>query len=179
MRRLSLCLLALLWATIAFADSINVGPTATGTAATGQIPGTATNDSAAAGKVGEYLTANLTGGSAVNITPSGTAVNATSIALTAGDWDVGGTVCFRPGATTNVTVLQGSVSSTTATIDFTAGNFAQVATAGTVLSTDNCIVVPTVRFSTAGTPTIFLVASGTFTVSTLGGYGGIRARRVR
>lgn len=40
--------------TPAFADSAFVAPTATGTAATGQIPGTTTNDSANAGNVGEY-----------------------------------------------------------------------------------------------------------------------------
>lgn len=41
-----------------YADSSFVAPSATGQAATGQIPGTATNDNAAAGKVGEYVSAS-------------------------------------------------------------------------------------------------------------------------
>ncbi len=48
----------------AFADSAFVAPTATGTAATGQIPGTATNDNATAGNVGEYAESVVTAASA-------------------------------------------------------------------------------------------------------------------
>lgn len=44
----------------AFADSGFVAPTATGTAATGQIPGTTTNDSPTAGNVGEYQSSTTT-----------------------------------------------------------------------------------------------------------------------
>lgn len=45
---------------------VGPNPTATGTAATGQIPGTATNDSATAGNVGEYATAAAWNGAATN-----------------------------------------------------------------------------------------------------------------
>lgn len=48
------------WLAIApvYADSSFVAPSATGQAATGQIPGTATNDNATAGNVGEYRSAS-------------------------------------------------------------------------------------------------------------------------
>lgn len=51
----------------------------------GQIVGTATNDNAAAGNVGEYVESVF---SAVNATTSTNWGDATSISLTAGDWDV-------------------------------------------------------------------------------------------
>lgn len=58
-----------LWLTIgsAFADSAFVAPTTVGTAAPGQIPGTATNDAACTGCVGEVRTA-LTGDSSATAT---------------------------------------------------------------------------------------------------------------
>lgn len=57
MRNLALFLSFWLGIAPALADSSFVAPTATGTAATGQIPGSATNDSANAGNVGENATA--------------------------------------------------------------------------------------------------------------------------
>jgi predicted nucleic acid-binding protein len=68
----------------------------------GQAPATQTNDSAAAGKVGEFITSNIVVGSAVALT-TGTAANVTSVSLTAGDWDVCGEVDLSTAATTNVT----------------------------------------------------------------------------
>lgn len=56
----------------------------------GQIPGTLTNDSAAAGRIGEFSESNIASGSAVAIGSSslGAATNITSLALTPGDWNV-------------------------------------------------------------------------------------------
>lgn len=71
--RFSVWLLSL-WLAVypALADSAFVAPTATGTAATGQIPGTTTNDNASAGNVGQYVVAsngeNGTGAASVTIT---------------------------------------------------------------------------------------------------------------
>src|SRR5215472_14162674 len=58
---------------------------------TGGIVGVNGASNAAAGNIGEYVTASLAQGSAVNL-PGGTATNLTSISLTAGDWDVFGVV---------------------------------------------------------------------------------------
>src|SRR4029077_4886616 len=52
-----------------------------------QLLGTATNDNATAGNVGEYIESVIPAGAAIAIT-SATNTNLTSISLTAGDWDV-------------------------------------------------------------------------------------------
>src|SRR5260221_11377663 len=73
--------------------------------------GSTTNDSAVAGNIGEIVTATLATGSAVVLTTNTTA-NVTSISLTAGDWDVTGTVVFKFGAITSYTNLVGGTSNT-------------------------------------------------------------------
>lgn len=151
----------------------------------GQYSGTATNDSAAVGKVGEFITATVATASAVSLT-STTAANVTSVSLTAGDWDVTWVVDFKPGATTSVTLMAGSISLTTATHNTQAGGsgigteaFIVEDIAANVLGADFAQVGPTVRCSFSSTQTVYLVASSTFTVSTMGAYGTIRARRAR
>jgi len=146
---------------------------------TSGITGTTTNNNANAGAVGEYVQSVLATGSSVTLA-TGVTSNVTSISLTAGDWDVTGAVDFTFGATTSYTNLIGSVSSTSATIGGQDSKFdfetpAAVPTAGA----DATFPLPVVRFSLSGTTTVFLVAQGTFTVSTLKAYGTIRARRIR
>jgi hypothetical protein len=153
-----------------------VVPTATGTAATGQIPGTTTNDNAAAGKVGEVITANVVVGSAIPLTTA-TAANVTSISLTAGDWELSGCVGFTQGATTTVSIMFGGVSATSATLAGL-GTYWQ-AGSGITAAGDLISSFPTNRVSLAGTTTIFLVARGDFATNTLSAYGLIRGRRVR
>lgn len=149
-----------------------VGPTAIG--------GTTTNDNAATGQYGEFITAGIGSGSAVSLTTN-TPANITSITLGAGDWDVTGVVSYQFGATTSYTNLIGDMSATTATLDGIATHYfdyetaAQVPTAGS----DQTWSLPTARFSLSTSTTIFLVAQATFTVSTLKAYGNLRARRVR
>lgn len=143
------------------------------------IVGTATNDNAAAGSVGEYIESSVPVGSVVALT-STTAKTVTSITLSAGDWDVSGDVYISPAATTSMTQTAGSISTTTNTIDFSPGRFSQkvfsaVITAGFGISEP----IPPTRFSVTGSTTVFLVAQATFTISTNGAYGIIRARRVR
>lgn len=147
--------------------------------------GTATNDSAAAGFVGEFVTATVATASAVSLT-TGTAADVTSISLTAGDWDVSWVVDFKPGATTSVTSLKSSISLTTATLNTQAGGsgigteaLALFDTAANVLGADFSLAGGPVRCSFASTQTVYLVASATFAVSTMAAYGTIRARRAR
>lgn len=163
------------------------GPTFTGTVTipTGSqitkpnIIGTATNDNAAAGSEGEYISATLTSGSAITLTTATTA-NVTSISLTAGDWDVTGTVAYQFGATTSYTILIHGVSTTSITIG-SQGTYALILTPATVPTNAADVVwtVPTVRLSLSATTTVYLITQGTFSVSTLKVYGIIRARRVR
>lgn len=142
------------------------------------IPGVTTNSNAPAGYLGEYVSSTVAAPGAALTTA--TTANVTSISLTAGDWDVTGVVDFRFGATTSYTNVTGGISTASATLGgqdtgFDFATPAQVPTA----AADQAWTVPTVRLSLAATTTVYLVAQGTFTVSTLSAYGTIRARRVR
>lgn len=145
-----------------------------------QLPGTATNDNANAGNVGEYIESVIVSGSAVSLVTV-TAKDVTTISLTAGDWDVDCVINFITVATTSVTSIQSSISATLNTLDTTPGKLntnyfaAVVPTAGTTLTS----TIPPYRLSLSGITTVHLVALGVFTASTLTAYGIIRARRVR
>ena len=141
--------------------------------------GTTTNDNAPAGYVGEFVTSTVAVGSAVALT-TGTTANVASLSLTAGDWDVRGQVDYRAGATTSITILKQGVSTTSATLgsqdSFTTNVFAAVVPTA---SNDIGNTFRQQRISIASTTTIYLVASATFTLSTLSAYGTISARRIR
>lgn len=143
------------------------------------ISGTNTNDSAAAGKVGEYIESVV---GATNAPTTGQFGDLTSISLTAGDWDVTGTIHFEMnGASTSG--IQIGISSTS-------GN----SSAGTVLGSSRFngswtasalapltfdAYVPSYRISLSGTTTYYLKYLVTYTVATPQGQGRISARRIR
>lgn len=145
----------------------------------GQIPGTTTNDNAAAGRVGEYPSSPVAFVSAVGLT-TGAGKTITSLSLTPGDWDVTINGQFATALTTSVTVLGMSISFVTDTMDFTPGRFNNRDSAAFVpgVSTETVNVGP-YRVSLAVTTTIYMVALGGFTVSTLKGWGLLSARRMR
>lgn len=142
--------------------------------------GTPTNDAAAAGFIGEYATASLASGSATSLTTV-TAKTIISVSLTAGDWDVTGSVQYIPAATTTTAYVQQGISTTNNTLGgegtFTSSSGGNLS--GTVLGSLISENVPVVRLSLAATTTVYLVAKASFAVSTETGYGTIRARRVR
>ena len=140
------------------------------------ILGTVTNDSAAAGVLGEYLSANLSSGAALSLTTA-TPLSIISISLTAGDWDVGAACAFHGSGTTNVAYLTASISAANNTL----GSLGQLSTISpaTVFTVDQLINSPTTRISIATTTIIYLVAQSGFTISTLTAYGLIWARRAR
>jgi len=142
----------------------------------GAVSGTITNDLAAAGVIGEYISASVVSGSAISLTTS-VAANVTNIALTAGDWNVSGVIGFQGSGTTNVTYLQSSISSVSAT-NGTLGQLSALSPVA-VIPSDQLVATPSVRISLAAPATIYLVAQGNFTVSTLKAYGFISARRAR
>ena len=148
---------------------------ATGTITPNQtngIVGTTTNNNANAGSVGEVITST---GSSVALT-NATAANIASISLTAGDWDVWGSVGFVPTTVTSIALIAASISPTSATqvsipnitllnLPFTVGN--------------QSIVAPTQRISLATTTTYFLVATINYAGGTEAATGTITARRRR
>lgn len=143
----------------------------------GQLPGTATNDSASAGNIGQIIESTILVGSAVPIT-SGASANITSIALTAGDWDVRGTTYTASSGSVTWTEIQGGSNTTSATLP-TAGNGQGYRWGG---STTGQISqsIGTARFSVSSNTTVYLVINGTWTGGgTATAYGTIQARRMR
>lgn len=160
-------------------------PLTVGPLASSQIAGTGTNDSAASGNLGEFISSSVVIGSAVALTTN-VPVNITSISLTAGDWEVQGDIYFTGAATTTVIYQASCVSQTTGTFDLTVGNFNIAPGYGSVpfgATTGNTsgigILTPVIRKSLASTTTMFLVAQSGFGVSTQSAFGVIRARRAR
>jgi len=144
-----------------------------------QLPGTATNDSASAGNLGEYVSSTVLAGSAVALTTS-TAADLTSISLTAGDWDVSGAVFFQPGGATVTTLILGWASASSATLPTAPNSGAENLWSGSSAAGNaNSSNFGPGRFSLSGTTTIYLSTYASFTGGTNSAYGIIRARRVR
>lgn len=157
----------------------------------GQLLGTNTNDAAAAGYVGEYTQQSTLYASRFAITSAtGTNVPANPIVLTAGDWDISAIIAYDPAATTSITRILGSISTTSATISASSTywvpntneivvGWSQAAAVPGGLQSG--IVFPTYRVTVANgaTLTLYLVAYFVFSVSTCKVWGSYWARRVR
>lgn len=149
-----------------------------------QLPGTATNDDANAGNVGEYMENNLATGSAISLT-TGTVANIVTITLTPGDWQVGANLYCNGASTTGVGRCEGSVSATSATQDTTNGRVTQFpfgAAANTLTPFANAPIAVNVgpaRFSVSSNTQIWGNVVAAFNTSTANAYGKIWARRVR
>lgn len=134
--------------------------------------GTVAGDDAAAGDIGEYLTATASG---IALTTS-TMADIVTLPLTAGDWDVWGMVAFTPAPTTGPRLvfcsvgpasLTSGVFSTSLPATFTTGQNLAIGTGGVE------------RFSLAAAGNAYLVGLSTFITSTMTAGGVISARRVR
>lgn len=150
---------------------------------TNLIPGTTTNDNAAAGNIGEFVTAAVASGSSVALGAAG--VNVTSISLTAGDWDVSASMIVNnlsgAGTLQTLAVSINTVSGALSTPGLTSYAGAPVNVVASNLNNNTFgVSVGPHRMSLASTTTVFMVGgfgnSGAFTIN---GYGTIRARRVR
>lgn len=148
----------------------------------GQRIGTATNDAAAAGNVGEYVESVVLSGAAVALVTA-TGKTITSISLQPGDWDIDGVAVLFPANTTNVTQLAASISGSTNNTDTTPGRYAEppFPSTGFVYNGTKAphIPLPTQRVSISVATTYYLVALAAFTVAGVSAFGTIRARRVR
>lgn len=146
------------------------------------IKGTAGADSAQAGSIGEVITATVATGSSISLT-SVTSANVTSISLTAGDWDVWGSVAFTLGSTTTMGYLSGGINTTSATLPLNNAGVCTWAGAGTNatidVTVDSVITIMPVRINISTTTTVYLVARAKFGTSTCKAYGTIYARRHR
>ena len=177
-----------LWDAFYLGNSITLVPPipanlgGTGTESLGQLPATATNDSATAGNLGEEIESLVASGSALPLTTN-TAANVTSVSLTAGDWEVWGTAQFSFAATTNVTDADASISLTSAMLDATADRYVAFpyTGAGIVPGSGFPLTLKSgpIRVSLSTTTTIYMVGRLQFSVSTATLWGAIVARRMR
>lgn len=141
------------------------------------LKGTNTNDSPNTGDIGEYIKANAFN---VNAAASTNPFNVTSIALTAGDWDVSGTVAgIVNGAT--ITAFHGSINTVSATLGTNGTTPGIVDKISRVPTTTDfaCIEFPPKRYSLSGSSTVYLVSQYTYSAGTPQTHGEIQARRVR
>ena len=155
-----------------------------------QVIGTGTNDNAAAGIVGEFITTTVAVGSAITLFTV-TVSNIATITLTSGDWDVSAVIDFNlTGAT--ATDFRGGPSLTINVLPTQPGGTTGNGTLGTdalIINPSNFItitdlltlIIPPVRVqvSSAGTAQVFLSVQPTFSVGSMTGFGTIRARRMR
>lgn len=146
-----------------------------GALAVGQIPGTATNDSANSGNVGEFNTS--LGGTTLT---SGVVTNITSFSLAAGDWDVWGNMSFTGTGTTTLTQQTAGISTTSATLPTSPdGGYVRCTLPVAAGQADNTYAMAPSRLSLSGTTTVYLIASAIITASTLTATGQLYARRAR
>lgn len=143
----------------------------------GQLPGTATNDDANAGNVGEYV--ELANSHALN--QGGTYQNMDSMSLTAGDWQVTGNVRITLG-TGGATQLNCGLNTTSATAPTNLFDRASMQFTTTPYNTAGDVItlsLPPMRYSLASTTTVYLVCNqiGGSAASTT--YYKVAARRAR
>lgn len=140
------------------------------------IGGTNTNDNAATGKVGEYVSSTVVVASATSLTTA-TAKSITSITLTAGDWDVSAVADIIPSGG-SISFFGISVSLNNNTLDGM-NNGGDSILQGFSSGTENWITSPIRRVSIASTTTVYLVVRADFASGTATACGTIRARRMR
>lgn len=165
---------------VVLAGGVTVG---SGTAAIGatanngvSLTGTAGNDAPSAGQVGEFISSQILRSAAIAC-GSNVAGTVTSISLTAGDWDVWGSVGLD--VTGNASLSQGWISTVANVIPPNPNAGAQAAIAFAAASmTGTLLPVGQRVLNLAGTTTVYLGIEATFTGNgTCYGFIGARRRR--
>jgi hypothetical protein len=148
----------------------------------GNLPATATDDSADAGKVGEELSATVAQASPVSLTTD-TFANIAFLDLTAGSWNVFAHIGFIPAASTSITEYIASITTTSqslATVEGLDGaRFRHIFPASVPGANPQSFFVGHAAFKLDDTTRVYLTARAAFSVSTLGGFGKIWAQRPR
>jgi len=110
-----------------------------------------------------------------------TPTNVTSITLTAGDWDVSGSVNYVANTASAAvsSVWEVGINTTTATLptDGTEAFFGIAAVIATT-SFNTSLAIPRKIINVSASTPVYLVAEATFTAGTVTAYGNITARRV-
>jgi hypothetical protein len=131
------------------------------------------------GNIGEVIFSDVPLARAVSLTTKTTA-NVTSVSLTAGDWMCSANVDFTTGSKTVVTVINGWITTESATVPsaLETDGFVKIYTPSTPGIIPG-LAVGVVRFSLASTTTVYLETSSAFTKSTNAAYGLLLCRRAR
>ncbi len=146
------------------------------------LVGTATNDSAGAGYVGEYQTISVTG-SPVSLTNNTSTNLAQLTSLPAGDWDVWCNISVNSASTTVLGATNVWISTTSASLPGDSSEIARQDWGSTGISrvgssvSAGCYVLK--RLSLASATTVYASCFASFTTSTLNMVGILSARRRR
>jgi len=142
---------------------------------TAKMKGTTTNDNAPAGDIGEYVASVATS----VLLPTGSYSDVTSIALTAGDWDVSVMATLHP----NDSIISDYIIGASVTSGNSGAGLVEAVskiTGGADGTIQIGVSLPAIRFSLAAPATVYLKE---FIDWTTGGgpsiVGGLTARRVR
>ncbi|WP_155774358.1 beta strand repeat-containing protein [Burkholderia pseudomultivorans] len=142
------------------------------------IQGTTAGDNAQAGSIGEHPSSSVSSGSAVALTTA-TPANITSLSLSAGDWQVCGSIATNPNASTIQTVIEGGVSATSATLPPVTSGALALLNLTFATGAGQSFPVGCTRANITATTTYYLVMLSNFSGSTNSGYGTIWATRMR
>jgi len=128
---------------------------------------------AAAGQIGEYISASP---AAISLS-TGVTASQGLMTLTAGDWDIGGTVVAGAGGGTTFTFFQAGFSTTTAF----GGNGTQtmLQSGGAATFAYSIFTIPTQRVNVAANQPIYMVVNIVFSGGTMTASANIWARRMR
>lgn len=147
------------------------------TATIKNLVGTTTNDNAAVGNYGQYVSSFT---SSISIATGGSFVNVAAITVSSGDWDVSGVVLMGAnGATVTACAMAISLFSGATTTDQVLGDNQLDMPIPLAAVRNSSMSVPAWRVSTASTVVVYLKASDTSTVATPTVNGRISARRAR
>lgn len=125
--------------------------------------------------VGTTVSKTVLSGSPVSLSTT-VPSNVTSITLTPGTWELSGVVGYLPAGTTSITVRSGGTSTTSATLGAVGSKFVMATPAVVPGAVGQEQLIPTTILTVVANTVVYLVASATFTVSTLGAYGSITAK---
>lgn len=137
----------------------------------GQAPGTATNDTAAAGAVGEYVESK-NNAAGVWGTGTGSTGNVTSITLTPGDWDISFVWSVSGGTFTSTSAWIATASASTTGREL-GSNYVSA-----VIGTAIVLTLPAYRVSVSSTTAYYLNGVATYSAAPNYAYR-LSARRVR
>jgi len=157
-----------------------VGSTVIQALPAGQIPGTASNDSANTGNVGEFQQSVISAAGAVTLTASGAGnvYVVTSKSLNPGDWEASGIVCFDSPTNTAFQTTRAGISTTSNTMPaFGAGGNSLIIVATN--PADFGMTINPQRISISSTAAVYLLASASYTSGSPTAYGELNCRRMR